>query len=87
MLSPPLGLDRQCVNTVRYLILKRLVDGAMHLEPRHSCESLRDNADTEMGFAFRPGAGMPLVPLRLVHHFQAERSERVRQGARDALLR
>lgn len=52
------------------------VDAAMPLDARHRLEGSRDDGDPEVRLAFRPGAGMTGMTVRLINNLQRLRRER-----------
>jgi hypothetical protein len=76
-------VDRKRVHPASQLVRKRLVDHAMTLDPALSFECFRHNMYSEMSFSARPMAGMSLVLMGLVRHFEAQRRENPGQLLRD----
>ena len=52
---------------------ERRVDHAMGFDPARTAESLGRDSHAKMTFPARPVAGVPLVQVGFVHHFQGIR--------------
>lgn len=74
MLVPDVGgrerRERKGVNPGFELNGQHGVNLALPLDPRHTLERTRDDADVEMGLAARPGSGMTFVTRAVVDNLQ-----------------
>ena len=66
-------MDREGMDAGLQLGRKRGINHAVTRQPALPPEGLGHDIDSEMGFAALPMAGMTLVAIRLVEHFEAQR--------------